>query len=61
VADFEHWHYDVFPVTWKHPILGMAAMSFVKFRLDDDGEVTELEVTSYDSMLFSRVMEPPAQ
>jgi CubicO group peptidase (beta-lactamase class C family) len=55
LGDLEHWHYDVFRVTWRHPIFDMPARSFVRFELDEKGEVTGLEVTFYDPIRFKKV------
>ena len=55
LGDLEHWHHDVFRVTWRHPIFDMAAQSFLKFELNEKGEVTGLEVTFYDPIRFDRV------
>lgn len=55
LGDLEHWHHDVFRVTWRHPIFDMAPRSFIRFELDEDGTVTGLEVTFYDPIVFERV------
>ena len=55
LGDLEHWHHDVFRVTWRHPIFDMAATSFLKFELNEEGEVTGLEVTFYDPIRFEKV------
>jgi CubicO group peptidase (beta-lactamase class C family) len=55
LGDLEHWHHDVFRVTWRHPIFDMAATSFLRFELNEKGEVTGLEVTFYDPIRFDRV------
>jgi CubicO group peptidase (beta-lactamase class C family) len=55
LGDLEHWHYDVFRVTWRHPIFDMPPRSFLRFELDEDGAVTGLEVTFYDPILFERI------
>ena len=55
LGDLEHWHHDVFRVTWRHPIFDMAAKSFLKFELNEKGEVTGLEVTFYDPIQFEKV------
>jgi len=55
LGDLEHWHYDVFRVTWRHPIFDMAPRSFVRFELDEKGAVTGLTVTFYDPIRFERV------
>lgn len=55
LGDLEHWHHDVFRVTWRWPIFDMPARSFVRFELDPAGEVTALEVSFYDPIRFERV------
>jgi CubicO group peptidase (beta-lactamase class C family) len=55
LGDLEHWHHDVFRVTWRWPIFDMPARSFVRFELDEAGQVTGLEVTFYDPIRFERV------
>ena len=55
LGDLEHWHHDVFRVTWRHPIFDMAAQSFLRFELNEKGAVTGLEVTFYDPIRFERV------
>ncbi len=55
LGDLEHWHHDVFRVTWRHPIFDMSARSFLQFQLNEKGEVTGLEVTFYDPIRFDRV------
>jgi hypothetical protein len=55
LGDLEHWHHDVFRVTWRHPIFDMPARSFLQFQLNEKGEVTGLEVTFYDPIRFDRV------
>ncbi len=55
LGDLEHWHHDVFRVTWRHPIFDMAPKSFLRFELNENGEVTGLEVTFYDPIRFDRV------
>jgi len=55
LGDLEHWHHDVFRVTWRHPIFDMAAQSFLRFELNEKGEVTGLEVTFYDPIRFEQV------
>lgn len=54
LGDLEHWHHDVFRVTWRHPIFDMAARSFLRFELDEEGEVAGLEVTFYDPIRFEK-------
>jgi hypothetical protein len=55
LGDLEHWHHDVFRVTWRHPIFDMAAQSFLRFELNEKGEVTGLEVTFYDPIRFEKI------
>ncbi|MBT8477971.1 MAG: serine hydrolase, partial [Gemmatimonadetes bacterium] len=55
LGDLEHWHHDVFRVTWRHPIFDMASQSFLRFELDETGEVTGLEVTFYDPIRFRKM------
>ncbi len=55
LGDLEHWHHDVFRVTWRHPIFDMPPRSFLRFELDDAGNVAGLEVTFYDAIRFKRV------
>jgi len=55
LGDLEHWHHDVFRVTWRHPIFDMAAQSFLRFELDEKGDVTGLEVTFYDPIRFDKI------
>jgi hypothetical protein len=55
LGDLEHWHHDVFRATWGHPIFDMPAKSFVRFELNEEGEVTGLEVTFYDPIRFARI------
>ncbi len=55
LGDLEHWHHDVFRATWRHPIFDMAARSFVRFELNEKGEVTGLEVTFYDPIRFDKI------
>jgi CubicO group peptidase (beta-lactamase class C family) len=55
LGDLEHWHHDVFRVTWRHPIFDMTPRSFVRFELDEQGEVRGLEVTFYDPIRFEKV------
>ena len=54
LGDLEHWHHDVFRVTWRHPIFDMPARSFVRFELDEKGAVQGLEVTFYDPIRFEK-------
>ena len=55
LGDLEHWHHDVFRVTWRWPIFDMPARSFLRFDLNAAGEVTGLEVRFYDPIVFERV------
>jgi hypothetical protein len=57
IGDLEHWHYDTFRVTWRHPIFDMEVKSFLTFYLDDAGNVSELKVTFYDPIHFKKVPE----
>jgi CubicO group peptidase (beta-lactamase class C family) len=41
----EHWHYDVFRVTWSDRQLGR---QFVSFRLDQKGQVAEMKIENLD-------------
>ncbi len=54
LGDLEHWHHDVFRVTWRHPIFDMPARSFLRFELDEKGSITGLVVTFYDPIRFER-------
>jgi CubicO group peptidase (beta-lactamase class C family) len=51
----EHWHYDVFRVTWNDRQMGKL---FVSFRLDQKGKVAELNMENLAD--FSRVPDKPA-
>jgi CubicO group peptidase (beta-lactamase class C family) len=52
VGDMEHWHYDVFRVTWRDRQLGR---SYVSFRLDQKGQVAEMNIEGLAD--FARVPE----
>ena len=41
----EHWHYDVFRVTWSDRQLGK---QFVSFRLDQKGQIAEMNIENID-------------
>ena len=41
----EHWHYDVFRVTWSDRQLGK---QFVSFRLDQKGQIAEMNIENLD-------------
>ena len=41
----EHWHYDVFRVTWGDRQLGK---QFVSFRLDQKGQIAEMNIENLD-------------
>lgn len=43
VGDLEHWHYDVFRVTWRDRQMGKG---FVSFRLNKEGKVAEMNIES---------------
>ena len=51
----EHWHYDVFRVTWSDRQLGK---QFVSFRLDQKGQVAALNIDGLAD--FSRLADKPA-
>ena len=51
----EHWHYDVFRVTWSDRQMGK---SFVSFRLDQKGQVAEMDLENLGE--FPRVPDKPA-
>jgi len=55
LGDLEHWHYDTFRVTWRHPIFDMDAKSFLTFRMNASGEITGFTVTFYHPLEFERV------
>ncbi|MFQ5771580.1 MAG: serine hydrolase [bacterium] len=57
IGDLEHWHYDTFRVSWRHPIFDMAGKSFLSFYLDETGKVTKLKVTFYDPIYFKKLQE----
>jgi CubicO group peptidase (beta-lactamase class C family) len=50
----EHWHYDVFRVSWSDRQMGK---QFVSFRLDQKGAVAAINIDNLDD--FSRVVEKP--
>jgi CubicO group peptidase (beta-lactamase class C family) len=52
VGDLEHWHFDVFRVTWRDRYLGS---DFVTFWLDLRGQVAEVEIEGYGT--FERVRD----
>jgi CubicO group peptidase (beta-lactamase class C family) len=51
----EHWHYDVFRVTWSDRQMGK---QFVSFRLDQKGRIAEMSVENLGD--FARKPEKPA-
>ncbi|MBA4123510.1 MAG: serine hydrolase [Acidobacteria bacterium] len=51
-GDLEHWHYDVFRVTWRDRSEGKA---FVSFRLDRQGKVEAMNIENIDD--FKRAPE----
>ena len=51
----EHWHYDVFRVTWSDRQVGR---QFVSFRLDQKGHVAEMNIENLTE--FTRVADKPA-
>jgi hypothetical protein len=52
----EHWHYDVFRVTWSDRQMGK---QFVSFRLDQKGRAAELTIENFAD--FARVPEKAAE
>ena len=50
----EHWHYDVFRVTWSDRQMGK---QFVSFRLDQKGQIAEMNMENLAD--FSRVLAKP--
>jgi CubicO group peptidase (beta-lactamase class C family) len=54
-GSLEHWHYDVFRVTWSDRQLGK---QFVSFRLDQKGKVAEMNIENLAD--FSRAPEKDA-
>jgi len=50
----EHWHYDVFRVTWSDRQMGK---QFVSFRLDQKGQIATMNIEGLDD--FSRILETP--
>ena len=57
IGRLEHWHHDTFRVHWHHPIFDMPAKSFLRFSLNDRGDVAELTVGFYRPNTFPRVAE----
>jgi CubicO group peptidase (beta-lactamase class C family) len=57
LGDLEHWHYDTFLVTWRHPIFDMSPQSFLRFTLDDAGQITGFTVKFYYDVDFIKVEE----
>lgn len=55
IGDLEHWRYDTFRLTWRHPIFDMPAKSFLTFYLDETGKVKKLKVTFYDPVYFKKI------
>ena len=56
-GDLSHWHGDIFRVNWHNPIFDMPPKSFVKFFVNEYGEVEALEVRFYDPIIFKRIKE----
>lgn len=54
-GQLEHWHYDVFRVTWKDKTEGK---SFISFRLDQQGKVAEMNMSGLGDL--KRVPEKKA-
>ncbi len=54
IGDLEHWHYNTFRVTWRHPIFDMEPQSFLTFNLNESGSVSDLTVTFYDPVRFTK-------
>ena len=50
----EHWHYDVFRVTWSDRQMGK---QFISFRLDQRGRIAEMNIENLAE--FVRVVETP--
>lgn len=46
-GDLEHWHHDIFRIHWRHPDAGR---SFARFRLDERGRITGVEVNEYGEL-----------
>ena len=57
IGDLEHWHFDTFRVTWRHPIFDMESKSFITFRLDNQGNVEGFTVRFYYDVDFERVRD----
>ncbi|HSK73953.1 MAG TPA: serine hydrolase [Pyrinomonadaceae bacterium] len=55
-GDLEHWHYDVFRVTWRDRQMGKG---FVSFRLNKEGKVAEMNIENLAD--FKRVPEKKAE
>ena len=55
IGKLEHWHYDVFRVTWNDRQMGK---QFVSFRLDQKGRVAEMNMENLAD--FRRVLDKPA-
>lgn len=51
----EHWHYDVFRVTWSDRQMGK---QFVSFRLDQKGQIAEMNMENLAD--FIRILDKPA-
>jgi hypothetical protein len=51
----EHWHYDVFRVTWSDRQM---SKQFVSFRLDQKGQIAEMNIENLDD--FRRIVDTPA-
>lgn len=51
----EHWHYDVFRVTWSDRQM---VKQFVSFRLDQKGQIATMNIEGLDD--FSRIPDKPA-
>jgi CubicO group peptidase (beta-lactamase class C family) len=60
IGDLEHWHYNVFRVVWRDPIVGR---SFVSFDMDLRGRPHRVTIRDdeedLDPMVFERAAEPP--
>jgi hypothetical protein len=55
VGDLEHWHYDVFRVSWRDRQMGKG---FISFRLNREGKVAEMNIENLAD--FKRVPEKKA-
>ena len=55
IGELEHWHYDVFRVTWNDRQMGK---QFISFRLDQKGRVAEMNMENLAD--FRRVLDKPA-